>query len=147
MNKLFKTILGLFKKSKPIKKSYKKITLKDQILYNVDVEKINVNSLENCIVDFNKKLETIGVIYGELDHTSKLDITLHNVSHSIEKIKLDNNNNIIANIKTLSTPSGKILQNLINDGVKINFKPRMIGIRNKNNIFEVKEIHTFDVCI
>ena len=63
---------------------------------------------------------------GELDHPDDSVITLANVSHAVTKIWMEGNN-VMGKIKVLDTPSGKILQELINGGVTVGVSSRGMG--------------------
>lgn len=69
---------------------------------------------------------------GELDHPDDSVITLANVSHSVTKIWMEGNN-VMGKIKVLNTPSGKILQELVNGGVTVGVSSRGMGsVREEN---------------
>ena len=55
---------------------------------------------------------------GELDHPDDSVINLKNASHLITEVWWDGNS-VNGKVQVLNTPSGKILQQLVNDGVKL----------------------------
>ena len=63
---------------------------------------------------------------GELDHPDDSVITLARVSHSVTKIWMEGKN-VMGKIKVLDTPSGKILQELVNGGVTVGVSSRGMG--------------------
>jgi hypothetical protein len=63
---------------------------------------------------------------GELDHPEDSVINLKNASHMITEVWWDNKN-VMGKVKVLNTPSGKILQELVNDGVKLGISSRGMG--------------------
>jgi hypothetical protein len=63
---------------------------------------------------------------GELDHPEDSVINLRNASHMITEVWWDNKN-VMGKVKVLNTPSGKILQELVNDGVKLGISSRGMG--------------------
>jgi|TARA_R100001163_G_C5059346_1_gene196047 hypothetical protein len=63
---------------------------------------------------------------GELDHPEDSVINLKNASHMITEVWWDNKN-VMGKVKVLNTPSGKILQQLVNDGVKLGISSRGMG--------------------
>ena len=63
---------------------------------------------------------------GELDHPDDSVITLSRVSHAVTKIWMEGNN-VMGKIKVLNTPSGKILQELVNGGVTFGVSSRGMG--------------------
>ena len=69
---------------------------------------------------------------GELDHPDDSIINLKNASHMITECWWDGNN-VMGKVKVLNTPSGKILQELVNDGVKLGISSRALGSVNESN--------------
>jgi hypothetical protein len=63
---------------------------------------------------------------GELDHPDDSVINLRNVSHSVTAIWMEEKN-VMGKIKVLDTPSGKILQELVNGGVTVGVSSRGMG--------------------
>ena len=63
---------------------------------------------------------------GELDHPDDSVINLKNASHLITKMWWDGDN-VMGKIEVLDTPSGKILKDLINCGVKLGISSRGMG--------------------
>lgn len=70
---------------------------------------------------------------GELDHPEESIISLSNVSHMLTEYWWDGNN-VIGKIKVLeSTPSGKVLAGLVNDGVMLGISSRGLGSLTEKN--------------
>lgn len=63
---------------------------------------------------------------GELDHPEDSVINLKNASHMVTDVWWDGNN-VMGKVKVLNTPSGKILKELVNDGVKLGISSRGLG--------------------
>jgi hypothetical protein len=63
---------------------------------------------------------------GELDHPEDSVINLRNASHMITEVWWDNKS-VMGKVKVLNTPSGKILQELVGDGVKLGISSRGMG--------------------
>lgn len=63
---------------------------------------------------------------GELDHPEDSVINLKNASHMVTDMWWDGPN-VMGKVKVLNTPSGKILQELVNDGVKLGISSRGLG--------------------
>jgi hypothetical protein len=63
---------------------------------------------------------------GELDHPEDSVINLKNASHMITEVWWDNKS-VMGKVKVLNTPSGKILQELVGDGVKLGISSRGMG--------------------
>ena len=64
--------------------------------------------------------------FGELDHPDDSVINLKNASHMVTEVWMDGNA-VMGKVRVLNTPSGKILQELVNDGVKLGISSRGMG--------------------
>jgi hypothetical protein len=67
-----------------------------------------------------------GRAVGELGHPEGPTVNLDRVSHKIVSLK-ESGSNFIGKAKILSTPMGKIAQNLIDEGVKLGVSSRGLG--------------------
>ena len=93
----------------------------------------------------NKKISK-GRLVGELDHPEKFDISLDKASHIIESLVYNKaDRTITGRIRLLSTPSGKIAQNLIDDGVQLSISSRAAGVVRENNTVQIKKVSTYDL--
>jgi len=93
----------------------------------------------------NKKISR-GRLVGELDHPEKFDISLDKASHIIESLVYNKaDRTITGRIRLLSTPSGKIAQNLIDDGVQLSISSRAAGVVRENNTVQIKKVFTYDL--
>ena len=63
---------------------------------------------------------------GELDHPEDSVVNLKNASHMVTDLWWEGKD-LLGKIKVLTTPSGKILESLINDGVKLGISSRALG--------------------
>ena len=63
---------------------------------------------------------------GELDHPDDSVVNLKNVSHIVTDVWWDGKD-VMGKIKVLDTPSGRILKDLINAGVKLGISSRGLG--------------------
>lgn len=69
---------------------------------------------------------------GELDHPDDSVINLKNASHLVSKMWWDGDN-VMGKIEILSTPSGQVLKELVNAGVKLGISSRGLGsVKNQN---------------
>ena len=76
---------------------------------------------------------------GELDHPDSQIINLKNVSHNIKDVWWDGND-VMGKIEILPTPSGNILQALINSGITVGVSSRGMGsVRQMGETLEVQE--------
>jgi hypothetical protein len=63
---------------------------------------------------------------GELDHPDDSVINLRNASHMVTSVWMEDKS-VMGKVKVLNTPSGKILRELVNDGVKLGISSRGMG--------------------
>ena len=63
---------------------------------------------------------------GELDHPEDSVINLKNASHLVTDVWWDNKD-VMGKVKVLNTPAGKVLQELVNSGVKLGISSRGLG--------------------
>ena len=76
---------------------------------------------------------------GELDHPDDSVINLRNVSHMVTDVWWDGND-VMAKIKILDTPSGRVVKDLINSGVKLGISSRGMGsVQESMGISTVQE--------
>jgi hypothetical protein len=76
---------------------------------------------------------------GELGHPEGPSINLDRVSHIIKEMKMDKNT-VYGKAKVLDTPYGKIVQNLIDEGVRLGVSSRGMGsLKQINGVNEVQE--------
>jgi hypothetical protein len=63
---------------------------------------------------------------GELDHPETNVIQLEKVSHRVTSVWMEGNN-VMGKVQVMNTPSGKILQELVNGGCKMGISSRGMG--------------------
>ena len=73
---------------------------------------------------------------GELDHPDSSVVNLKNVSHIIRDAKLDGDV-VYGLVEILDTPSGKILQSLVESGVKLGISSRGVGTTKKQGDYQI----------
>jgi hypothetical protein len=73
---------------------------------------------------------------GELDHPDSSVVNLKNVSHVIKEAYLEKGV-VYGTVELLDTPSGKILQSLVESGVKLGISSRGVGSTKKQNDYQV----------
>ena len=96
-------------------------------------EKVNKNKRYYVKEEMDKEVEryTMEMIgnqraMGELNHPSTAEVDLERACHIVTELK-KNGNEYIGKSKILSTPCGKIVENLIRDGVKVGMSTRSLG--------------------
>lgn len=76
---------------------------------------------------------------GELDHPDTSVINLANASHLVTKIWMEDNK-CMGKIEVLNTPSGKVLQELVNAGCKLGISSRGMGsVTERNGVTMVED--------
>ena len=77
---------------------------------------------------------------GELGHPDGPQLNLERVSHLIKELRIDGND-VYGKAKILDTPYGKIVKNLISEGVKIGVSSRGMGSlkQNSSGVNEVQD--------
>jgi hypothetical protein len=96
-----------------------------------------------------KKIVADNRALGELDHPDDSVINLRNASHIVIDIWFEGKD-VMGKIKVLETPSGRILKDLINAGVKLGISSRGLGsvkesIRGETVVQEDFELICFDI--
>ena len=77
-------------------------------------------------MDNYKKIVQDNRACGELDHPDDSVINLKNVSHLVTEVWWEGKD-VMGKIKVLDTPSGRILKDLINAGIKLGISSRGLG--------------------
>lgn len=104
-----------------------------------------VTEIQNAIKTVNEQVTGGFSVLGEVDHPSNLRINLDRVSHMIENMWMDGPNGF-GKLKILPTPMGKLVETMLDSGVRLGVSSRGSGEVNESN-GEVKnfEIVTVDV--
>ena len=88
--------------------------------------------LEKEVRRYNKDQINNNRAYGELGHPEGPTINLERASHMITKLYPDGKN-FIGEAKILTTPMGKIVENLLDDGAKLGVSSRGMGSLAQKN--------------
>lgn len=83
-------------------------------------------------------------VCGELNHPDNLSVDLKNVSHIITEAWMDGDN-AVGKCKVLNTPSGLIVQQLIQGGVKLGVSSRGTGNVTTEGVVEDFAFVTLDI--
>lgn len=97
-------------------------------IYPIDILEREIRNYQKFIVE-NRAL-------GELDHPDSSVVNLKNVSHLVKEAYLDKQV-VFGTVEILDTPSGKILQSLIESGVKLGISSRGVGTTKKQGDYHV----------
>ena len=88
--------------------------------------------LEKEVKRYNEEFIEQNRAYGELGHPDGPTVNLDKVSHMVTKLEADGKN-FIGEAKVMSTPMGKIVQNIMDDGGKLAVSSRGMGSLTKKN--------------
>tara|TARA_R110000823_G_scaffold194141_2_gene325534 strand:+ start:2593 stop:3195 length:603 start_codon:yes stop_codon:yes gene_type:complete len=124
-------------------KSVSGLPLVEGILATAEVKNGNGRYYSKKIWDreIDKYMESVKTnrAVGELDHPESSVINLKNVCHNIKDIWW-NGDHIMGKIEILPTPSGNILQALINSGITVGVSSRGMGsVKQMGETLEVQE--------
>lgn len=73
---------------------------------------------------------------GELDHPDSSVVNLKNVSHIVREAYVDGDV-VYGQVEILDTPSGKILQSLVESGVKLGISSRGVGTTKRQGDYQI----------
>jgi len=88
--------------------------------------------LEKEVKRYNEEFIKENRAYGELGHPEGPTVNLDKVSHMVTSLQPDGKN-FIGEAKVMSTPMGKIVQNIMDDGGKLAVSSRGMGSLSKKN--------------
>ena len=91
-----------------------------------------VEVLEKEVKRYNKEFIAENRGYGELGHPEGPTVNLERVSHMVTSLERDGKN-FIGEAKVMSTPMGKIVENIMDDGGKLAVSSRGMGSLTKKN--------------
>jgi len=117
----------------------KKVTMKG-ILQKADTLNQNgriypLNVLEREVRNYQKFIIENRAL-GELDHPDSSVVNLKNVSHLVREAYIEAGT-VVGVIEILNTPSGQILQSLVESGVKLGISSRGVGSTRKQGDYYV----------
>ena len=86
-------------------------------------------------------------LLGELDHPVNFDVSLKNVSHVVEKLEYDEQNDrVIGKIRLLNTDAGKQAQALVQAGIPLHISSRAAGqINPQTGKVTLEKLFTYDL--
>jgi len=93
--------------------------------------------LEGAVNKYVKEQVKTGRAVGELDHPAGPGINLDKVSHKITELRFEGSD-VIGKASILKTPMGKIVEGLLEGGVKLGVSSRGMGsLEQKNGVMKV----------
>tara|TARA_B100000927_G_scaffold35828_1_gene25728 strand:- start:220 stop:867 length:648 start_codon:yes stop_codon:yes gene_type:complete len=95
--------------------------------------------LESAVNKYVKEQVSAGRAVGELNHPEGPTVNLDKVSHKITNLEFQGND-VMGKASILKTPMGKIVEGLLEGGVKLGVSSRGMGtLANKNGTMYVKD--------
>ena len=95
--------------------------------------------LENAVGKYVTEQVKTGRAVGELDHPAGPGINLDKVSHKITELRFEGSD-VIGKASILKTPMGKIVEGLLEGGVKLGVSSRGMGsLEQKQGVMRVKD--------
>lgn len=106
------------------------------------------NIMESAVNKYVEEQVKTGRAVGELNHPNSPTINLDKVSHLITKLQFEGND-VVGKASILNTPMGKIVEGLLEGGVKLGVSTRGMGsLVREGNMMRVKEdfmLNTIDI--
>ena len=85
-------------------------------------------------------------LLGELDHPHGFEISLANVSHVVESLEFDPQQNaIVGKIRLLNTSAGREAQAIVRDGIPLNISSRAAGTVDESGRVKLQQLFTYDL--
>ena len=104
-----------------------------------------VNEIEKAVSTLNEQIKGGYSVLGEVDHPDDLKINLDRVSHMITDMWMDGPNGF-GKLKILPTPMGKLVETMLESGVKLGVSSRGSGnVSESDGKVSDFEIVTVDV--
>jgi hypothetical protein len=102
------------------------------------------SEIEKAVGVINERAKEGTYVAGELNHPDNLSIDLKNVSHIITEAYMDGDN-AVGKCKVLNTPSGMIVRQLIEGGMKLGVSSRGTGNVTNEGMVEDFQFVTVDI--
>lgn len=103
-----------------------------------------INEIGRAVKTLNDQISTGYSVLGEVDHPEGLNINLDRVSHMIINMWMEDSNGY-GKLKILPTPMGKLVETMLESGVKLGVSSRGSGEVNESGDVSGFEIITVDV--
>jgi hypothetical protein len=150
-----KEVLILERSSAPVSSYKKQATNSSLMLEGVFTEfnRLNRNNriytaddFLPCLEEMVGRIETLGGVYGELDHPTVYETKLQTASHLITQAVYDEQENLVrGQIKLTPNRFGKEVREFIEGGFPIFVSSRAVGVMESQNRVNIKRLFTYDV--
>lgn len=100
------------------------------------------------VMRYTKEMVEAKRAMGELNHPESADVNLANACHLVTNLKMEGNY-VYGKSQVLSTPSGKIVESLIKDGVSVGMSSRALGeLKEENGVNRVTNMRLIAIdCV
>ena len=103
-----------------------------------------LHEISSAVNNMTNRIRGGNSILGECDHPDTLTVNLDRVSHIITDIAMDGSNGI-GTLKMLPTPHGKLIQTMLENGVKLGVSSRGSGNVDGSGFVSDFDIVTVDI--
>jgi len=104
---------------------------------------------ESFIPHLNEMIErknSLGVVFGEFDHPDVFDISMKNLSHTVESAYYNQaDDSVYGSIRLLNTHYGKEAQSIIEDELPLFVSSRAAGVTESNGHVSLRKLFTYDI--
>ena len=105
-----------------------------------------VNEIQRAVSTLNDQVTGGYSVLGEVDHPEGLNINLDRVSHMVNEMWMDGPNGY-GKLKVLPTPMGKLVETMLQSGVKLGVSSRGSGNVKEDGSGEVSDFEIITVDI
>lgn len=105
-----------------------------------------VSEIQRAVSTLNDQIEGGYSVLGEVDHPEGLTINLDRVSHMLSSMWMDGPNGY-GKLKVLPTPMGKLVETMLNSGVKLGVSSRGSGNVSEDGSGKVSDFEIITVDI
>lgn len=98
-----------------------------------------VHEIKSAVEQINQTISGGESVLGECDHPQELTINIDRVSHNIEKMWMDGNNGM-GKLKIIPTPHGKIIETLLESGIKLG-----VSSRGSGDVDHIGNVSSFEI--
>ncbi len=99
-----------------------------------------------ALQELNERINSLGAVFGELDHPDVFDTSLSRSSHIIHKAYYVKEKNLVeGEIKLLSTYWGKEAKAIVDDGLPLFVSSRAAGVTESDGSVSLKKLFTYDL--